>query len=296
MRIITSDTTNSPKVIPTLHTDNKYLNLIACGRYILNKTNCSFKCIRPADECKNFMIQLLLAGRGKHIINGKEIILKQSQCILYEPNQPQHIIHQGTDDVDIIWLHFSGYGVDEIISSLNLKGISTLNNTSGFKKMLLQMTQELATPSKNSDLICQNYLLNFLLTLSQRKKGNVIRVLSSSKIEPALNHMTNNYAKRSLSIHEYAQMCYISDSRFSHLFREVTGTTPHKYIELKRITNAKVLLADSDIKISEIASSVGFEDPYHFSRVFKKNTGISPTAYKHQLQSLPIEKEGDGAN
>lgn len=292
MRIITSVGSNNQNEPALQAIDNKYLYLVACGRQVLTNTNHTFRCIRPAGSCKNYMLQVVLAGKGHHTLNNQVITLNAAQCILYEPNDSQHIIHYGVDNADVIWIHFSGYGAEEIVSLLELKGISTLTNTSGFKQILLQMVQELTTPSKNSYLICQNYLLNFLLMCSQRIKGQSSHDLSSSKISPALNHMVNNYAKHSLSIHDYAQMCYMSDSRFSHLFREVTGTTPHKYILQKRIDNAKALLSSSDIKISEVAAYVGFSDPYHFSRVFSKDVGMSPTQYKQQFQTAFLE-EGD---
>ena len=280
MRIITSIGSNDLNGNALASYDDKYLHLVACGRQLLTNTNYTFRNIRPKGTCQNYMLQLVLSGPSFHTINDEVVAVKDSQCILYKPNQPQNIVHYGPDNTDVIWIHFSGFGAEEIVSSLGLNGITTLTGTSGFKQMMLQMVQELTTPSRNSELICQNYLLNFLLTCSRRIKGISSHDLSSSKISPALNHMINNYAKHALSIHEYAQMCYMSDSRFSHLFREVTGTTPHKYILQKRIDNAKTLLDSSNIKISEVATYVGFSDPYHFSRVFSKNVGMSPTQYK----------------
>lgn len=291
MRIITSIAGNEQTEPALVNIEDKYLYLVACGRQALTNTNHIFRCIRPEGKCKNYMLQIVLAGKGHHTLNHETTIINAGQCILYEPNTPQHIIHYGEDNADVIWMHFSGFGVEEIVTSLGLRGISTLTNTTGFKQLLLQMVQELTSPSQNSYLICQNYLLNFLLTCSQRVKGQSPHNLLSGKISPALNHIINNYAKHSLSIHEYAQMCFMSDSRFSHLFREVTGTTPHKYILQKRIDNAKALLSGSDIKISEVAAYVGFSDPYHFSRVFSKDVGMSPSQYRQQLQCEVSEDE-----
>lgn len=267
-------------IAPREFDNNKYLTLLSCGRQTLTNTHHTFKCIRDSESCKNYMIQVSLSGKACHTYGGKDIIVESPTCILYEPGMAQNIIRHGSDNTDTIWLHFSGFGVEDILSSLELKGITLLSSTSGLKSLLLEMIQELSFPSRNHDLLCQNLLLKFLLTLSQYAKGISNSINFAHKIAPVLNHIARNYAQPSLSIHEYAQMCYLSDSRFSHLFKEITGVTPHRYILQKRISSAENLLLSTDMKIEEVASSVGFIDPYHFSRVFKKITGMPPTTFK----------------
>lgn len=288
MRIISSILPNSvPKdFAPSACNNNEYLTLTSCGRQTLTNTPHTFKCARDSKSCKNYMMHILLSGKAHHTYNDEEILIEPSTCVLYEPGMAQHIIHYGPDNADSIWLHFSGYGAEGIVSSLGLKGITHLSSTSGLKSILLEMVQELSFPSRNHDLLCQNYLLKFLLTLSQYAQDVANAKTFTHKIAPVLNHISRNYTQPSLSIHEYAQMCYLSDSRFSHLFKEITGVTPHRYILQKRISTAEDLLISTDMKIEEIASSVGFNDPYHFSRVFKKIVGMSPMSFKKKSKDL----------
>jgi two-component system, response regulator YesN len=67
------------------------------------------------------------------------------------------------------------------------------------------------------------------------------------------------------------------------LFIKETGKTPSEYLTEKRINYAKLLLEtrlrNNSISVKEIANHVGFDDPYYFSRVFKKVTGKSPTKW-----------------
>lgn len=71
-----------------------------------------------------------------------------------------------------------------------------------------------------------------------------------------------------------------SSSHFRKLFKEITGQSPIMYFNRMRIEYAKTLLQqNSTLSIKEIAASVGFPDPYYFSRVFKKFTGSSPSDY-----------------
>ena len=71
-----------------------------------------------------------------------------------------------------------------------------------------------------------------------------------------------------------------SQSYFHKIFLEETGTTPIGFIQLQRIHHAKYLLEQENHKpISQIAHECAFKDPYYFSRIFKKITGLSPSEY-----------------
>ena len=75
------------------------------------------------------------------------------------------------------------------------------------------------------------------------------------------------------------------------LFNKVENTTPSKVIRSYRMGIAKQLLNDNNLTIQQIASHVGYNDPFHFSKSFKQTFGISPTQYKLEIQSSNEEKE-----
>ena len=73
-------------------------------------------------------------------------------------------------------------------------------------------------------------------------------------------------------------LCGISDTYFRKIFIARFGTSPQKYIVNKRISQAKSMLEAGDFDtISEISASVGYNDPLHFSRAFKKKYGVAPS-------------------
>jgi transcriptional regulator GlxA family with amidase domain len=67
------------------------------------------------------------------------------------------------------------------------------------------------------------------------------------------------------------------------LFREHTGQTPMQYLRRVRIERARLMLGNVDLSIKEIAGRCGFDDPYHFSRVFHQVDGLPPTLYREAL-------------
>jgi AraC-like DNA-binding protein len=71
------------------------------------------------------------------------------------------------------------------------------------------------------------------------------------------------------------------------LYNKVTGSTPTQEIIKLRIEKAKRLLAGhADLEIKQVASAVGYEDPLYFSRLFKRETGLAPTAFRDSMNRM----------
>ncbi|MDK3156639.1 helix-turn-helix transcriptional regulator [Kamptonema cortianum] len=81
-------------------------------------------------------------------------------------------------------------------------------------------------------------------------------------------------------VDEFARMAGVSPEHMTRTLRRHTGLTPKKYFLRHRIGQARELLITSALSIGEIGSRCGFPDPYHFSKVFKQQTGMSPMAFR----------------
>ena len=83
-------------------------------------------------------------------------------------------------------------------------------------------------------------------------------------------------------IEDYALLCNLSESRFSHLFKEICGISPLEYIQSLRLKKATELLENTDMSVAKIAEAVGIADQNYFSRFFKSKTGVSPRRYREK--------------
>ena len=104
--------------------------------------------------------------------------------------------------------------------------------------------------------------------------------------------MKTNFAAN-IGIEHYAKMCSMSVSRYSHVFTQKMSVSPHRYLTELRIGHAKFLLTNTNAKILDIAKSVGFADPFYFSKAFKKETGFSPSEFRknnNARENLPISR------
>lgn len=93
------------------------------------------------------------------------------------------------------------------------------------------------------------------------------------------DHMEHTFADP-YDAHRYAQMLKISPSHFQHVFKQQLGISPYAYCLRLRMENARSLLEATDLKIQDIAQKCGFENALYFTQAFRKETGLTPSAYR----------------
>ena len=98
-------------------------------------------------------------------------------------------------------------------------------------------------------------------------------------LQPALELLETGYMRPNLGNTELAHACGLSEVYFRKLFAQAFGTTPHRYLIGIRLRKAQQLLCEGKRRVSQVAELCGFSNEYHFSRTFKKFTGISPSEY-----------------
>lgn len=82
-----------------------------------------------------------------------------------------------------------------------------------------------------------------------------------------------------MRLRDLSRLCNLSDSRFSHLFRQLTGLPPKQYALVQRLQRAQTLLTRTSLGIAEIATELGM-DPFYLSLRIKKETALSPRQYR----------------
>jgi AraC family transcriptional regulator len=106
--------------------------------------------------------------------------------------------------------------------------------------------------------------------------------LSPHQLRHAIKYINDNL-NLDLSLTVLATMLGISLYYFERLFKQSVGFTPHQYILRCRIEKAKQLLRTTQLSILEITEQVGYKNQSHFSKLFRKLTGVSPRAYRSLL-------------
>lgn len=107
-------------------------------------------------------------------------------------------------------------------------------------------------------------------------------VSGSFIVKNALQYIEENYTQK-LTLGEVAEKTYVSQWHLSKLLNRHTGQSFSDILNHVRIAHAKELLQDPALRIGDISEQVGFLDLAHFSRVFKKQEGVSANEYRNQI-------------
>lgn len=103
-------------------------------------------------------------------------------------------------------------------------------------------------------------------------------------VEQMVCYFKEHY-KEEISLEQLAAKMYLSPYYICRIFKSETGDTPIDYLIRLRMEKAKALLEeDPSQSIQEVAAGVGYEDAYHFSKLFKKRYGISPSQMKFKKE------------
>ena len=103
-----------------------------------------------------------------------------------------------------------------------------------------------------------------------------------SVIRTAKEYINQNYSKTEISLHTVAEEVALSPNHFSTIFAQEMGETFIEYLTKVRMEKAKNYLVTTKMKSSEIAYSVGYNEPHYFSYLFKKNIGVTPTEFRNR--------------
>ena len=102
------------------------------------------------------------------------------------------------------------------------------------------------------------------------------------RLKRVLDHIGDNLAEN-ISLSQLATVAGMSPHYFAELFRKSTGYAPHRYVLLRRIERAKLGLCDTGRSVIEVGLDVGFQNPSHFARMFRKFVGASPSLFRSEM-------------
>lgn len=208
--------------------------------------------------------------------DGQVLTASQSDVVLM-PRESHYSVSffKGGRDVDIYTLNFTLKDRDG--NELRLaRGVEI--HPGAASQLCISVAQELAEAClfSGSKLKKQALLLRLLELLAAHFEKNAEDFYP---IRHGVTLLMKEWDKNE-KISRYAGECGISERNFYSAFKKWSGKTPVDYRNEIRTTAAESLLVSTNFSVSEIAFKTGFEDPYYFSRVFKKQYGVSPLTYR----------------
>lgn len=269
-----------------------------------------FSCLLERQEeelnyhCHDFIeIVIILKGKGHFLINGTDIPITEGNVLLLNPGTyhksiplPSHTLTEcylAFTDVEFINTpknFFPLFHGQKILGKLPEKA----------KKEIFQlcsaMNQESQSRNTGRYFMLKAYLIQVLCLLlrfdqqeelsdEHHMKGYEFKSPNKTYVvQQIMKYMESHYREK-ISLDQIAENMYLSPFYISKLFKSETGDTPINYLISLRMEKAKELLdRNPSLSIQQAAAQVGYEDAYHFSKLFKKYFGLSPMYYKARIE------------
>lgn len=226
----------------------------------------------------------VLKGCGKVVIAKKEMFICSNQFIIIPKGVSHWYKANNHDPWTIYWVHFTGEksGFIKSISSrvitIEPGKISRINDRIQlFNEIIENLSLGFSPDNLEYANLCLYHLLASFKYINQFRTINF--AFENDIVKKATLYMKQNVEKN-LKLEDIAGHFNISAPHFSRLFKQRTMHSPIDYFIQIKIQHACQLLDYSNLRVNEIGSQIGYEDPYYFSRIFKKVTGLSPSNYK----------------
>lgn len=155
--------------------------------------------------------------------------------------------------------------------------------------MQLQMNEYLGKNILSLDSIAKfrtveqlkNWIINILKGMNELMlKQNLPE--KRDVVEEVKAYIAKNF-NQEITLTDISEKFYINPYYFSQLFKKRTGETYQNYLTGMRISRARKLLEETDLKLYEICEMVGYSDTNHFGKVFEKYVGVKPGTYRKML-------------
>ncbi len=225
------------------------------------------------DRPRGYDCYLMLFVKTKAVfyLNGTQTVCEPNTFILYNIGTPHRYKAFGNEYVND-WLQFDNDELPSVpLDTLIYIGDSV--NISGYMELMSDAFY------RRNYRVCAHLLRAILLEVSAISGNSIYRLPHSSKLL-ALRKDIYAHPEAEWTIHTMSEILHVSEPYIQELYKGAFGVTCGADVINARVEAAKLLLTDTNIPVTEIGEKCGYGSLIHFSRQFKKITGLSPAAYR----------------
>ena len=234
----------------------------------------------------DYQLIYVTRGSGLYIAEERESIVEEGTVIAVFPNV-RHAYHpdSGTGWEEY-WVGFKGASIDRLSSS----GFHTPEHPLfkiGLQSSILSILEEIFRTVRVQAPFYQlraGGLICFLLAEIHSLERLSEQVGDTEPLVERAKFLMHESIYGAIDLDAIADRLGASRARFYEAFKSHTGMTPYQYFINLKINRAKELLGAEGASVKEAAFRLGFEDPYYFSRLFHKKTGLSPSAWAKEKE------------
>ncbi len=224
----------------------------------------------------------VLRGKGQFKVENQAFEVKEDDLIVVNP-----LISHTEVGLEGEFMEYVVLGVDnfELSDSSERYGY-TISNYRDYKHEILFYLKTMLVEAQNKDdhyeLVCQYLLEILLVNMIRRAKVKLLSVPSKNDNKDCrfVEKYINDHFKENITIDLLSKISYMNKYHLIHSFTKYKGMSPIRYVLEKRLEEAKMLLANTDLSIGKIAEIIGFSSSSYFAQTFKKYLSITPLEYR----------------
>lgn len=231
-----------------------------------------------------FVIHYVISGTGYFEVNGKKYKLHAGDSFLITPFTTVHYYPDAEDRWLYAWIDFAGNKAAELMAEMNWNMANPVCTIPLSDKLMPLYTQLHNLDIYNGNCYNEaNGLMSAILGIYADAMSQSKRTSKSSSHQrlaaAALNLIHTNYHHADFHIDSMYSMLNLSHATLYRLFIDEMGVSPQTYLQHYRIEQAKKMILNG-ASVKNTALSCGYENALYFSKVFKRNVGVTPSEYK----------------
>lgn len=241
--------------------------------------------IRKLDsQGSEYRLHYCLKGEGIfRIANGMRPV-REGDFVITFPNERYSLWSVEGDSLSFVTIHFilveTDYQLYRLIN-LTLMKERQFHPEDDMSWFIRILNDHIESRSELREKAALHMLISLLYTLSSEDRSVAIDDDQRRYIDRSVGFMRDNLDKN-LSLADICDCAHLTESYMIKLFHRYTGSTPIKFHTRLRIEESVRLLTESLLTVGEITEHLHFSSESHFSRTFKKYTGLSPNQYRKQ--------------
>ncbi|RAK07845.1 AraC-like DNA-binding protein [Halanaerobium saccharolyticum] len=232
-----------------------------------------------------FLIHYIHRGKGIFKVDDNKFELNRGQGFVIWPHLLSYYQADQNNPWQYSWIGFTGLKAEDYLKEAGIsreKPYFRAQNPEKMSNIFLEMSQT-GNLKKSKEIKLLGLLYFFFAEIIEDNKQRVNRNenLKGEYLKKAVNYIDRNYSRPDLKISDIASYLNLNRSYLWQLFDELLNVSPQQYLIEFRMEKAALLLKNYNLKVRSAALSVGYEDPFSFSKIFKKIMGKSPSLYKN---------------
>lgn len=261
------------------------LKLFSCGFHTIHHEGI----IRNRPKGSGHYTFVFFNSNAEVKLHDNTIIIEKNTFIFFQPQTPYSYRELERPFIND-WFHCNGDDFQEFLQELNFPLDTPVEASDPLLIsrciMELQNIYRLDGPLRDRIIDCD--LRSFFMKLSDLRERTAPHQLKRYYLR--FTELRNDLYRpphQNVSVTELAARLNLSKSYFQHIYKELFGCSVMTDIINSRLEHAKYLLDHSEMSVTQIANSCGYENDTHFMRQFKKFVGTSPRQYRLKVKSDP---------